>query len=131
MAVEEAARCPITVSECPEYLEDKRDIARFWEIVELLRSVSDQMCTAMDADQIARYVVSERDYITYSKILKTTLKANDLKSAVSVQRQQNTAFKQVQECASAIGMNVASRLKLDLRKPEKPADDDPFDRFEQ
>ena len=130
MEAEEAARCPITDCDPPDYLEDERDIGRFESIVALLGSVSEQMRTALDADQIARYVISERDYVTYSAKLRKALKDNDISEAGKIQRQQNAAFKQVQECANAIGMNVASRLKLDLRKPKKQDEEDPFDRFE-
>ncbi|MBR3312639.1 MAG: P27 family phage terminase small subunit [Atopobiaceae bacterium] len=131
MEQESAAECPITDFECPDYIEDARDIGRFWDVVGLLRSVSEQMATAMDADQVARYVVAERDYVSYSKELKKALKKGDFEETGRIQRQQNTAFKQVQECSNALGMNVSSRLRLDLRKPEKPAEEDPFDRFER
>jgi len=126
-AQEAAVRCPITEFDAPEYLEEERDRKRFFEIVDLLHSVDEQLCTALDADQLARYVICEQVFIAYSKKLRKTLK--DGGPSVNLQRQQDTAFKQVQACATALGLNVSSRLKFDIRKPEPP-EEDAFDRFE-
>lgn len=119
---EEALRCPITECEPPEYLTTVKDRGRFREIAELLQSVDEQLCTALDADQLARYVMSESVYIDYTKALKRHMRSNgnDLEGSRSLQRQQDVAFKQVQTCASALGLNVSSRLRFDLRKPEEP-----------
>lgn len=130
MEAEEAVRCPITEFEPPDYLETETERKRFRAVVELLQTVDVSMCTALDADQVARYVLSERDYIALTKQLKKAIKAGDPEATGRVQRQQNTAFQQVQACASAIGMNIASRLKLDLRKP-KEEPDNPFASFER
>jgi len=129
MELESASRCPISCDEPPAYLVSEADRERFCYLRDLLLTVSDQMCTAMDVDQLARYVIAERDYITYSKQMRTALDAGDIGGAGKIQRHQNTAFQQVQACSSALGLNIASRLKIDLRKPKKD-DGDPFDAFE-
>lgn len=130
MELEEAARCPITGSEPPDWLDDEVDIQRFYALRDLLLSVSDQMCTALDVDQLARYVTAEREYVTYSKKLRKALKGDGTDAAGKIQRQQNIAFNQVQQCASALGLNIASRLKIDLRKP-KEEKANPFAAFEK
>lgn len=127
--MEAAVRCPITEFEVPDYLETKKAVARFNELVELLHSVDEQMCTALDADQLARYVICEEIFVTYSSKLRKAVKGEDIHAIGQLQRQQNVAFQQVQSCASALGLNVSSRLKFDIRKPE-PQEDDDFDRFE-
>ena len=114
--MEDAIRCQIT-AEAPDYLSDA-EIDRFYEIAVLLTSVDDQLCTALDEDQLARYVMSEAAYIEYTRKLRKALRENDFDLTKSVQRQQDIAFRQVQTCASALGLNVSSRLKFDLRKPE-------------
>lgn len=118
-AREDALRCPIS-AEPPVYLENDGQVGRFCEIAELLTSVDDQLCTALDADQLARYVISEQAYLEYSKALRRALKVGDFKSSDAIQRQQDKAFKQVQACANALGMNVTSRLKIDLPVRDVP-----------
>lgn len=116
---EEAVRCPIT-ADAPDYLKYVGPRRRFNEIAGLLKSVDEQMCTALDADQLARYVISEQAYLEYSNALRRALKAGDFKSSDAIQRQQDKAFRQVQACANALGMNVTSRLKIDLPKSDAP-----------
>lgn len=116
---EEALRCPIS-AEAPDYLETDAELDRFYEIADLLTSVDDQLCTALDADQLARYVMSEQVYIDYTRQLRKALKDKDHELTKALQRQQDTAFRQVQTCATALGLNVSSRLKFDLRKPDAP-----------
>ena len=118
-ASEDALRCQIS-AEPPDYLEGEREIARFNEIADILTSVDEQLCTALDEDQLARYVICESVFVEYSKLLRKTLRDKDMKASKEMQRQQDVAFKQVQACASALGLNVSSRLRFDLRKPEQP-----------
>ncbi len=127
---EDALRCPITEFDAPEYLEGEAERRRFEEIAGLLQSVDEQLCTALDADQLARYVVSESLYKSTTRNLRKALKAGDVDDVTKVQRQQNTAFQQVQACASALGLNVTSRLKIDLRRPTAGGDEDDFSKFE-
>ena len=117
-AMEDALRCPIS-AEAPDYLESDAELDRFYEIAELLTSVDEQLCTALDADQLARYVMCEQAFIEYTKKLRKALRDNDHDLAKSLQRQQDTAFRQVQTCAAALGLNVSSRLRFDLRKPDE------------
>ena len=128
-AQEAAIRCPITEFDAPEYLETKKEVDRFFEIVGLLHSVDEQLCTALDADQLARYVMCEEIFVAYSRKLRKAIRGEDVAELGKLQRQQNTAFQQVQACATALGLNVSSRLKFDIRKPD-PVEDDDFDRFE-
>lgn len=128
-AREEALRCPIIEFDAPDYLESAPERARFGQLADLLQSVDEQLCTALDADQLARYVVSESLYKSTTKRLRAAMKGGDVDAVTKVQRQQNTAFQQVQACASALGLNVTSRLKIDLRHPERDDDDD-FSKFE-
>ena len=118
-AREEALRCQIT-AEAPDYLETDAELDRFEEIRDLLTSVDEQLCTALDADQLARYVMSEAVFVDYTKALRKALRDNDFTSTKELQRQQDVAFRQVQTCASALGLNVSSRLRFDLRKQEAP-----------
>lgn len=118
-AQEEALRCQIS-AEAPDYLETDAELDRFYEIEGLLTSVDEQLCTALDADQLARYVMCEAVFVEYTKALRRALRAKDVDKSKALQRQQDIAFRQVQTCASALGLNVSSRLKFDLRKQEPP-----------
>lgn len=129
MAVEAFLECPTTEFDIPEYIEEPKDIARFSELREMISAVDSRLMTALDADQLARYVMSERCYIEYTRQLRKALKSGDADKTAKLQRQQNTAFQQVQACASALGMNISARLKFDVPKPKAKEDDD-FDRFE-
>lgn len=113
----------------PEYIEDARDAKRFDELRKILSDVDTRLMTILDADQLARYVQAEREYVDYTKKLRKAMKSGTIEECGRIQRQQNTAFLQVQKCADALGMNIASRLKFDLPKPPAKEDDD-FDRFE-
>ena len=118
-AQEDALRCQIS-AEAPEYLETDAEIDRFYEIADLLTGVDEQLCTALDADQLARYVMCEAVFVDYTKALRKALRDKDSDLARKLQRQQDVAFRQVQTCASALGLNVSSRLRFDLRKQEAP-----------
>lgn len=117
--MEDALRCQIS-AEAPDYLDTDAEIHRFYEIRDLLTSVDEQLCTALDADQLARYVMSEAVFVEYTKALRRALRDKDAERSKTLQRQQDIAFKQVQTCAAALGLNVSSRLKFDLRKQEPP-----------
>lgn len=95
----------------------------------MIAAVDSRLMTALDADQLARYVVSERCYIESTRLLRSAFRGKDLDKCRKIQLQQDTAFKQVQACSTALGMNIAARLKFDVKKPE-PKEDDDFDRFE-
>lgn len=130
-ASESLFECPITEFEAPSYLT-KTEKARFNDISALLQSVNKQLCTALDADQLARYVVAESQYKTLSRKTRAAMRKigsepNALANANQLQLMQNRAFAQLQTCASALGLNVSSRLKFDIPKP----DDEPEDEFDQ
>lgn len=111
-------------------MESDDERGRFDEIAACLKTVDEQMCTALDADQLARYVQREADYIYYRRRLAGLKgKGADPKALAEAERMVRGALSDVQTCASALGLNVSSRLKLDLRKPEQDDEDD-FGKFE-
>lgn len=128
-AIEAFLECPTTEFDIPECIEGERDTRRFEELRDMIMSIDKRLMTSLDADQLARYVIAERDYLAYSKKLKAAIKTWDVNELAKLQRLQDTAFKQVQTCANALGMNIQSRLKFDVPKPPAKEDDD-FDRFE-
>lgn len=131
-AAENLLECPITEFEAPGYLT-KTEKARFNEIAALLQSVNEQLCTALDADQLTRYVVAESQYKTLTRKTRAAMRKiggedpHALAKADRLQLMQNRAFTQLQTCASALGLNVSSRLKFDISQP----DDEPEDEFNQ
>ena len=62
-----------------------------------------------DADCLARYVVSEHLYESFTTKLVSLEKPNDIKT---LQIAQDRAFRQAHTCASALGLTVTSRCKL-------------------
>ena len=130
---ESLLECPITEFDPPTYLT-KAERGRFAEIVALLQSVDEQLCTALDSDQVARYVTAETQYKALSRkarmaIRKIGTEDGDVALADRLQLMQNRAFTQMQTCATALGLNVSSRLKFDIPKPEDEPEDE-FDQFE-
>lgn len=122
---EEAYRGTSDHLEPPTYLttSDQRD--RFSYIVTLLRAANEILCTDLDVDAVARFVLEEEEYIKATRDLRSYRakpgKERDVAAVSAFQRNKNAAFKTVTEAARAIGMTVDSRLRFNVPKPkEKP-----------
>ena len=96
--------------EIPEYLLQWPDLVSVFDrYVEMLRALLKNNFGQPDADCLARYVVSEHLYESFTTKLVSLEKPNDIKT---LQIAQDRAFRQAHTCASALGLTVTSRCKL-------------------
>ena len=81
----------------------------FDEYADLLRELMPENFGQPDADLLARYIVSEHLYESYTVQLVAVTDPADIKA---LQIAQDRAFKQAHTSATALGLTVSSRCKL-------------------
>lgn len=136
---EGAITAPFVDVKPPPYLTTKKQKDEFQDIAGMLHAVDEQLFTELDVDVLARYIVAKGQYVECTKLLNSEIRkcksADELERPLSIQvserlqRMQNTAFSQCQSCASALGLTVSSRLKLDLKKQPEAPKENRFSRF--
>lgn len=108
--------------EPPEYLfqwpERVADFDRYAKMLSLLMPDS---FGQPDADLLARYVVSESLYESFTALLVGVTDPAQIKS---LQIAQDRAFKQAHTCASSLGLTVTSRCKLVVPVAEDDGEDE-------
>nr|DAF87177.1 MAG TPA: terminase small subunit [Myoviridae sp. ctPkm1] len=115
----------------PSYLTTQKLKNRYSEIVSLLRAASEQLCTDLDVDAVARYVLEEDEYVAASAALRGARRRNEeLKVIETMQKLKNAAFKCVDTSAKSIGLTVDARLRFDLREPEQEKPENRFAKFQ-
>lgn len=115
----------------PRYLTTQKLKRRYSEIVSLLRAASEQLCTDLDVDAVARYVLEEDEYIAANVALRKARREKaELKTIEAMQKLKNAAFKCVDTSAKSIGLTVDARLRFDLREPEQDKPENRFARFQ-
>jgi len=86
--------------------------------------------TELDEDVLARYVLSERNYLQYVQMNADAIKAGDLEKISRTERLKKSAFEQSHACASALGLTITSRCKLVVpQAAETETPRNKFDRF--
>lgn len=86
--------------------------------------------TELDEDVLARYVLSERNYLQYVQLNAEAIKAGDMENITRTERLKKSAFEQSQACASSLGLTITSRCKLVVpQAAEVEAPRNKFDRF--
>lgn len=103
----------------PPYLNEKQKNI-FDDYAKKLVAIG--IMTELDTDCLARYVLSHDLYVTYTKDLNKAIKSGDMSMIKSIQRMQDTAFKQAQASAKDLGLTITSRCKIEV--PQPPEDDD-------
>lgn len=109
----------------PKYLTavQKRE---FKKIAEQLLEVG--IITNLDCDALARFIISQTNYIKFTKIVNSIPSdfeyVSAFEKAVGI---QDKAFKQCRAAASDLGLTISSRCKLVVPKNEKKQETD-FDR---
>lgn len=87
----------------PDYLKGEKQIEKFSHFAAMLESAG--MMNELDADCLARYIMSEQLYLQYTAQLTKLIKENDLDMVMAMQALQDKAFKQCQKCAKDLGLN--------------------------
>ncbi|BAN77153.1 P27 family phage terminase small subunit [Adlercreutzia equolifaciens] len=110
--------------EPPEYLfQWPERVADFDRYAKMLSHLMPDSFGQPDADLLARYVVSESLYESFTAKLVGLSKPEDIKA---VQIAQDRAFKQAHTCASSLGLTVTSRCKLVVPVAEDDGGEEEF-----
>lgn len=104
----------------PEYLRDGKSREEFYEIAEKLKELD--IWSELDADCLARYILSKALYLKYTSLLTSLINKKDYAEMTRVQNLQDKAFKQCQSCARDLGLTITSRCRLSI--PQVDSDED-------
>ena len=126
-----------TKIEVPEYLS-KEEKEKFIEISKILLDIG--IMTELDEDCLAHYLISNTNYIQYTKKIRElnkkmlTAKRNDIKAKVESEIDlylvyQDRALKQCRACASDLGLSISSRCKLVMPPSTDPPKENKFAKF--
>ena len=122
----------------PDYLNEEQK-NEFYRITKILLDIG--IITELDEDCLAHYIISNSNYIEYTK------KINELNTKLSKTRKldrkkqymsqidlyltyQDRALKQCRACANDLGLSISSRAKLVMPKPKEPPKENKFKKFE-
>lgn len=102
----------------PEYLNRKQKNT-FRKFAEQLSTIG--IYTELDADNLARYVIAQDLYLSYTEAITELIEKGNLVLLKEVQNMQDKAYRQAQTCARDLGLTISSRCKLVVPvKEEEP-----------
>ena len=77
--------------------------------------------TELDADNLARYIIAQDLYLSYTAASAELIEKGNLVLLKEVQNMQDKAYRQAQTCARDLGLTISSRCKLVVPvKEEEP-----------
>lgn len=100
--------------EAPAFLKGKL-VKDFYDIAYKLLDIG--VMTELDEDCLARYLVAQQQYESYSKLIMKALKDDDIIEASKFINIQDKLFKQVRTAAGDLGLTITSRCKLVVPNP--------------
>ncbi|NLE27513.1 MAG: phage terminase small subunit P27 family [Clostridiaceae bacterium] len=104
----------------PDYLsKDMR--AEFEQIAARLIEIG--ILADIDADALARYLLSKQLYLNYTTSLARASKTGDVDAIGKLSTIQDKAFKQCRASANDLGLSITSRCRLVMPKQEEKEDD--------
>lgn len=111
----------------PKYLNAKQK-RKFKELAGKLLAIG--IYTELDEDNLARYIIAQDLYLTYTAAVNELIEENSLILLKEVQNMQDKAYRQAQTCARDLGLTISSRCKLVMPevKQEKPKENK-FEKF--
>lgn len=113
---ERELKVPFSDVKPPDYLGAKQK-EKFNSIAEKLLAL--KVMTELDEDCLARYILAQELYVTYTSSLVKLIRADDLVMLKDIQTLQNVAFKQAQAAASKLGLTITDRAKLVVPQPQQ------------
>ena len=130
-------KVPYTDVKPPEYLTDEQK-DEFKKIADILLSI--KIMTELDEDCLAHYIISNTNYITYTKELRNiNNKLQKTKSAAKKKEYmsqidlyliyQDRALKQCRACANDLGLSISSRCKLVMPPSKEEPKENKFNKF--
>lgn len=116
----------------PRYLRKKAEKDKFYFIAGELGRIG--IISNLDCDEIARYILSETDWLSYGQLIRSTqtklneaIKNDDEEKIdfytnriAKYESLRAKAFNQCHACASALGLTITSRCKLVVPKQDEP-----------
>ena len=139
--IEDRKKSEITTSytdvQPPDYLSHEEKL-EFCKIAVILLEIG--IINELDEDCLARYVISNRNYVQYTKKLRElnqkllNAKRNDSKRKLEDQIDtyliyQDRALKQCRLCANDLGLSISSRAKLVMPPSKEPPKENKFAKF--
>lgn len=112
--------------EPPEYLPAKMR-ETFNDIASKLVAIG--VMTELDEDCLARYLISQQNYLQYTKLLSKAIKSEDIEQIAKAQKTQDVAFRQCLQSANALGLTITSRCKLVVPTVEVEKPSNKFGKF--
>lgn len=100
----------------PKYLNASQK-KKFREIAKKLSQIG--IYTELDEDNLARYVISQELYLSYTEAINDLIEKGDLVMLKDIQQMQDKAYRQAQMCARDLGLTISSRCKLSIPKVEE------------
>ena len=124
----------------PSYLSAKQK-KEFTDIANKLLIIG--IMSELDEDCLARYLIAKDNYLMFTKTLNNTMKkkaSKENKDNIELQSilleeinmtliNQDRAFKQCRQCASDLGLSIASRCRLIVPQPKEQPVDNKFAKF--
>lgn len=121
----------------PSYLDEEQK-EEFYRVSKILSDIG--IITELDEDCLAHYLISNSNYIEYTKTLNelnTKLKnAKKLEKKKEYMSQidlyltyQDRALKQCRACANDLGLSISSRAKLVMPQPKEEKKENKFAKF--
>lgn len=95
---------PAYIADSPKLVEEFKDIAK--------KLIALKIMTELDADCLARYILSKQNYLHYTSLLNSAIRKNKVAEMAAIQTMQDKAFKQVRAAASDLGLTISSRCRL-------------------
>lgn len=138
---ESAIQVKKTAVKVPSYVKDPEKKKRFRKYAKMLKEVSDQLCTALDADALAAYIDAQMNYEfdqqlidEYQRQKMAALDDEDGGQFSSVElerleRIRNAAQAKADKLRSDLLLEPASRARAAIAKQEKPKENK-FAKFE-
>lgn len=109
---------PFKAIKPPKYLNAKQK-KTFKDLANKLLAI--EIYTELDADALARYIISQDLYISYTAAINQLIEKGNMVLLKDVQGMQDKVFRQAQTSARDLGLTISSRCKLVVPvKEEKP-----------
>lgn len=110
----------------PDYIDEELKI-EFEDIASKLLEIG--VMTELDEDCLARYLISKKSYLKYTKMLNRATKQNKIIEMEKLLTMQDKAFKQCRACANDLGLTIASRCKLVVPESKEKPKENKFSKF--
>lgn len=110
----------------PDYLPTKMR-GEFEEIARKLVAIG--VMTELDEDCLARYLISQQNYLQYTKLLSKAIRSENIEQIAKAQKTQDIAFRQCLQSANALGLTITSRCKLVVPTVEVEKPQNKFTKF--